>query len=130
MSDPTQAAPFDPREPNMEALIAGAAANGWSFFDPRQPTAAPGAVDPASEKHKRLATIAAALHAVPEFRELLEFVLDASLRRATFVAQLGLPMDQAYGYGVFREGQNSLAQMILKMIAEGRRQAAPPPRES
>src|SRR5947209_2318352 len=74
--------------------------------------------------------IAMVLWNVGEFRELMDYLLDVTHRRAMHIAQLGLPMDQAYAYGAFREGQNSVVEMVLKMIAEGRQQAAAPPRDA
>ena len=117
------------REPALEALLRNAASNGWDFFDDAA-RAQDGAKQVPFDKVKRLGEIAAALATVPEFVELLEHILDQTLRRATFVSSLGVPMDQGYAYGMFREGQNSLAMMILKMIAAGRKQAAPPPRDA
>lgn len=119
------------KEPEAEGLIEHAGREGWGFFDhPVETPPSAAAQKAASERGQRVAAIAGVLWAsVPEFRELVEFLLDQSLRRPTFVAQLGLPMDQAYGYGVFREGQNALAMMLLKLIAEGRKIEAPKGRE-
>jgi len=118
-------------EPNLEAAIGAAGPlDGWDFFEH------------AAEPHKQAATLAgsdraqdaaahlARLHAAdPAFREALELLLDMTLRRATFTAALGLDPMQAYAYGVFREGQNSLMTVILNMIAKGRKDRPEPGRE-
>jgi hypothetical protein len=54
-----------------------------------------------------------------EFRTLIGFLKKQTIDRPVWVAQLGLPMEQAYGHGCHREGQNSLFALILKMISEG-----------
>ena len=107
---------------SADALIAAADnLEGWGFFhhqaDPEL-NAKQAAL--AEEKSKRLALEAAVLwQHNPGFRDIMEFIFDQTLRRPAYVAQLGLPMDQAYGYGAFREGQNAVADMIAKMIATG-----------
>ena len=115
------------REPSLEAAISNAASNGWEFFN--GPVAQDGPTKIPDDKQARLAAIAAALFNVPEFRELMEFELDQTLRRATFLSPLGLKMEEVYGQGMFREGQNSMVALRLKMIAEGRKQATPAPRQ-
>ncbi len=54
----------------------------------------------------------------PEFHTLLGF-LKKQDDRVVWIGQLGLPMDQAYGYGCHREGQRSHFAFILKLISEG-----------
>lgn len=68
----------------------------------------------------------ARLFATDDGKLVLEHLLDVTLRRATWTAALGLTPDQAYGHGVLREGQNSLAFFILSLIARGREEAPPP----
>ena len=118
------------KEPSLESLIASAAGNGWDFFkhvhDP-----APGdvATRELNARRERLAQVAAALATVPEFGELIEFLLDATLRRVTFISSLDVDWKAGYAFGQFREGQNALMFTILKLIAEGRRQEPPKGRD-
>ena len=116
-------------EPSLMSAIDRAMEMGWDFFDtPAQPDTETKRV---IEVGKRTAETAAALYAgSPEFRVVLEWMLDVTLRRAAFVARLGLPMDQAYGFGCFREGQNALAAALLKLIAEGLKGKAPRARDT
>ncbi len=112
-------------EPNMESLLRQAADKGWDFFNAPGPQDRSPAEQARTPEQERLIAIAGALWAVPEFRELVDHLVEVTLRRMTFVAQLGLTIDQAYGYGVYREGQNATTMMLLKLIAEGRKVAAP-----
>ncbi len=112
-------------EPSLDAALADAAGReGWAFFehaaDPGKGDAAQRA---ATERGERVAAHLAHLHANdPGFVDALDFLLDATLRRQTFTAALGLDPMQAYAFGVFREGQNSFAFAMLKLIAMGRRE--------
>lgn len=122
-------APFDPREPKAENIIDQLGATGWDFFKDGGPHA-DALRPPENPKQQRLALVAMVLWSIPEFRELIEHLLDVSVRRSKFHPSLGLPINEAYGYGMFREGQDSVVHLVLKMIAEGRKQIAPPPREA
>ena len=112
-------------EPSLEAALDDAdARDGWEWFehhaDPNKGEAKKSA---ATEKGERAAAALARLHAHdPGFGEALDFLLDSTLRRQTFTAGLGLDPMQAYAFGVFREGQNSFAFAMLKLIAMGRRE--------
>lgn len=122
-------AAIDTREPPAENIIDQLGASGWDFFDNGGPNA-DALRKPANPRQQRLALVAMVLWSgVPEFRELLEHLLDVTVRRAKFHPSLGLPMQEAYGYGMFREGQDSVVHLILKMVAEGRQQTAPAPRD-
>ena len=119
-------------EPSIDHAIAEAAAlEGWDFFehhsDPKKSSAQ---VNAAAERGQRVAANLARLYAQdPAFREALDFLLDSTLRRATFTAQLGVDVMQAAYFGVFREGQNSFAMALLKLIAIGRKDPSPTPRD-
>jgi len=117
-------------EPTLKSAIDAAMEMGWEFFETPQANAESEAKR-LREAAQRTAELAAALYATSaEFRTVLEWMLDVSLRRAAFVARLGLPMDQAYGFGCFREGQNAMTAALLKLIAEGSKRQAPRPREN
>ncbi|MGJ0393031.1 MAG: hypothetical protein ACR650_09775 [Methylocystis sp.] len=109
---------------SLESLIEQAAENGWDFFDGpggrgAQTRAAMSAAQP--DRADKVAQMAAQLYAQSvEFREVLDFLADATLRRVTFVTPpLTEPMAN-YAYGCFREGQNAHAFALFKLIADGR----------
>lgn len=77
------------------------------------------------EQAKRTAAAAARLFQTPDGVEVLEHLLDVSLRRPVFTAALGLAAEQAYAHGCLREGQNSLAWHLLTLIAKGRKDPQP-----
>jgi hypothetical protein len=110
-------------EPSLDSAINQADLEGWDWFehhaDPKKGDAAKSAV---ADRGQRVAAVLARLYSQDaNFREALDFLLDSTLRRATFTAQLGLDPMQAYAFGVFREGQNSFAMALLKLIAIGRK---------
>jgi hypothetical protein len=117
-------------EPALDIALDRAMEMGWEFFD------APGKADAnelkrINESAHRTAETAAALYAAsPEFRQILEWMLDVTVRRAAWIARLGLPMDQAYAYGCFREGQNAMTAAVLKLIATGIKGKAPRARDT
>lgn len=116
-------------EPDLEALFASANIADFDLFK-AEPASARNAYDEDMDKRAAdLASRAARLFDSDDGRAVLEWLLDATLRRSTFVAQLGLPMDQAYGYGCLREGQNAIVHTILSLIAKGRKDQTPPPRD-
>ncbi|MFZ1963450.1 MAG: hypothetical protein WAU78_08270 [Roseiarcus sp.] len=119
-------------EPSLDAALEGAEAlEGWGFFEHAQePRKGDAEAKAASERGQRVAANLARLYASdPAFSEALDFLLDSTLRRATFTAALGLDPMQAYAFGVFREGQNSFATALLKLIAIGRKERPEPGRE-
>ena len=110
-------------EPSLSAALDDAAKlEGWAFFE-HVNDPAKGAAQKRVEttRGERAAAALARFAASPDGAEALEMLLDGTLRRATFTAQLGLDPMQAYAFGVFREGQNSLMASILKLIASGRK---------
>lgn len=114
----------------LDDALDQASSQGWGFFNHFHD------VDPERMKraaeHDRgiqMAKTAARLATDTGFLELLEFLMDHSLRRATFTAQLGIDPMQAYAFGVFREGQNSMIYALLKLIANGRNAATPQGRD-
>lgn len=111
-------------EPSLSAAIEDAAdLSGWDFFEHHaEPKSGAALKKIDQERAERVAATLARFAATPDGAEVIEALLDVTLRRTAFVAQLGLTMEQAYGYGVFREGQNAMMAMILKMIAMGRKE--------
>ena len=117
-----------PMQASDEDLLEQAAEGGWDFLDGAAPSEKGRAQERAeTEPGQRMAKIAAILHAQsPEFRELLAWLAKGTLHRTIFLSPLNLPMEQAYAYGQFREGQNAAIFAIFKLIADGRQQAVQP----
>jgi hypothetical protein len=113
---------------DLEKLVKSAGNNGWEFFegllgtDSKRPTS----VDPAQlVRAEKLAHVWAQFYATDDGKLAIDHLIEITLGRPTFVAQLGLAMDEAYGHGCQREGQNAIVYMLLKMIAEGRKERLP-----
>lgn len=118
-------------EPSLEAALEDAdGLDGWAFFEhANDPKKGDAAAREKLERGQRVAAAAARLYAGdPAFRDLLDFLMDSTLRRQTFTAALGLDPMQAYAFGVFREGQNSFVMAMLKLIAIGRKEKPEPGR--
>lgn len=79
----------------------------------------------AIEQTARLRAIAARKFGDAEGEELLEALCDATLRRPTFITQMGMPADQVLAMGQFREGMGATVFLLLAWIAEGRQEQAP-----
>lgn len=115
---------------NVDNLIRQAGDNGWQFFEglvsggQARQTLSPEIM----AKAQKLAHVWANFYGTDGGREVIDHLVETTLGRATFIAQLGLPMDAAYGFGCQREGQNGIVFMVLKMIAEGRKDQPPPER--
>lgn len=117
----------DFREPKLDVAIERAGeSEGWAFFDQQEKGQVDAAARRINEARERVGEAAAALYAgSPEFRIVLEWLLDQTLRRATWSPQLGISMDQICGHGCFREGQNAIAEALLKAIAAGLKMKPP-----
>ncbi len=85
----------------------------------------PGVARELSAARKQVAACAAAMAASDDGRVVLEFLLDATLRRPVFLPGLG---PEALVYAAHREGQNAVVWQLLQAIAEGRGET-PPNRE-
>lgn len=79
----------------------------------------------AIEQTARIRAIAARKFGDAEGEELLEALCDATLRRPTFITQMGMPADQVLAMGQFREGMGATVFLLLAWIAEGRQEQAP-----
>jgi hypothetical protein len=79
----------------------------------------------AIEQTARIRAIAARLFGSADGEELLEALCDATLRRPTFITQMGMPADQVLAMGQFREGMGATVFLLLTWIAEGRQEQAP-----
>lgn len=113
---------------DIEAFIKNAGDNGWEFFRDtlRGPSErAPGLSPEQLAKTQQLMFDAASVYATDQGRRLIDHLCEITLYRVGFASMLGLPMDQAYGHGCHREGQNAIVFTLLKMIAEGRKEKQP-----
>lgn len=110
---PRKAMPLDRFTANSRDVVQGL------FADP-DPKELPPFAQALMEEAKSVRAAAARLFDTADGRAVLEYLCDATLRRPTFIAQIGLDPMKAYGHGVFREGQNSAIYLLLSLIAEGR----------
>lgn len=113
---------------DIEKLLRSAGDNGWEFFEGLLGTDAKRATSVSPEqiaRAEKLAHVWATFYGSEDGRLAIEHLIEITLGRPTFIAQLGLPMDAAYGHGCQREGQNAIVFTVLKMIAEGRKERAP-----
>ena len=110
---PRQAQPLDGYIGNAADVVNG-------LFAQPDPNELPAFARALMEEAKHVRSAAARLFDTPDGRAVLEYLCDATLRRPTFIAHLGLEPMKAYGHGVFREGQNSAVYLLLSLIAEGR----------
>lgn len=111
-------------EPSFSAALDDVSKlEGWAFFEHvNDPAKGATARRVETTRGERAAAALARFASSPDGAEAFELLLDGTLRRATFTAQLGLDPMQAYAFGVFREGQNSLMAAILKLVATGRKE--------
>jgi hypothetical protein len=110
---------------NADELIKAVSGGGMdalnSYMDalPQKAADSRAAAQQEQKERERLAYKAAALFSSPEGREVLEVLLDASLRRVTFdIPQMTDPMTTLVR-GAFREGQNAIVAHLLQLIGEG-----------
>jgi hypothetical protein len=78
------------------------------------------------DKQQRMQELFAMVFSADEGREVLEHLLDITLRRPAIVQ--GLTSDQRAEYYIWREGENRIVWQILQMIASGLK-LKPQPRE-
>lgn len=106
-------------QPSLESILSRFVTGGWQGLEgiagavhsPQQ-----GEVDVAYE---RVCQAAARLAATDDGKILLEWILDLTLRKASWHGTLGASIEQIATYGLVREGQNSLAALILGAILKG-----------
>jgi|GEM_PF-1057278 len=80
------------------------------------------------EELKRVGAAYARVFTTDDGRAVLEHLADNTVRRPTFQAMPGVPLEQMAILGVQREGCNALFFFMMQMIATGRQQS-PPQRE-
>lgn len=119
---PRQAQPLDNYMNDAKSVLEG-------LFGPSDKKDLPVLAQAAIEQTRHIRGIAASLF-MPgsDGEELLEALCDATLRRPTFITQMGLPSDQVLAMGQFREGMGAAIFLLLAWIADGRSEQ-PPQRE-
>lgn len=92
--------------------------DGWQALDFTRKAERPDDLLPQHD-FRRVAQAAARTFASEDGRLVLEWLLDLTLRRMAWHASFGVSVEQAYGAGVHREGQNSIAIALLSLIEAG-----------
>lgn len=116
--------------PTLEDLMRGAASADWSWFEDVEKRMGQQPSTETEALRSRLAAAASRIFDTDDGRLVLQTLVDVTLLRSIFVTQIGIDPMQAYAFGAFREGQNALATQLLRLIAEGRGEAPPQPREN
>ena len=116
--------------PSLNDLINNAKNADWSWFEEAEKRMNQAPSTETKAARQRLASAAARIFDGADGELLLQTLIDTTLMRQIFVTQLGVDPMQAHVYGAFREGQNAVVSQILKLIAEGRGDTPPAPREN
>jgi hypothetical protein len=100
----------------MDALMGGEA--GWSNLNRRDPMLPVNSV--VKGDYDRMAEIAEAVFSGDRAQELLDFLMDQTVRCATWPGDLGASDSDILKYGCYREGQNSMTVLLCALIGRGR----------
>ncbi|KIZ47390.1 MULTISPECIES: hypothetical protein [Rhodopseudomonas] len=115
---PRQAQPLDGLSLDAKSILEG-------LFDAPNAKDMPAFARAAIEQNERIRNLAARLLGEGDGEELMEALCDVTLRRATFITQMGMPSDQVLAMGQFREGMAATVYLLLAWIAEGRSEQQP-----
>jgi hypothetical protein len=118
------------QEPNLQAILERFVSGGWetlSQLTQDTKSTVPTGSDLAFE---RVCQALARIAETPDGKVFLEWLLDLTLRKASWHGQLGQTVEQIASYGLLREGQNSLAALIVGAILKGQGAAPPAVRDS
>lgn len=101
--------------PSIEDMLKNFGDGGWEALSAVTDR---GAKDKSSREIKQAALAADVLWVArsEQGRRVLEFILDNSIRRASWHGDLRFTVEQVAAYGLFREGQNSIAAMLLAAL--------------
>jgi hypothetical protein len=122
----------EPSLQGVEDLIGSAKNAGWEWFERMDPKVAEKLHTGAGLKEadkREISAAWAAFAASPGGTKALQALFNETLNRTVFFTALGIDPGQAAAYGAFREGQNSVAFIIAKMIADGREAKKPKERD-
>lgn len=117
---------FGPREAQpIDNMISQLMASGWEFFGDK--LSGPD-VDTSRAWSRQLeadaiqrASDAAAIFGTVEGRRVLEWLCDVTVRRPMWIMNVSEPLT----YAAMREGQNAIVYILLRLIAEGRKEQPP-----
>jgi hypothetical protein len=108
---------------DLETVLASFKGGGWDALEGVSPEVADRLkLDKERDKEKEriIASAWARFAASPDGKIALQAFLDSTLNRTVFFTNLQLPPEQTAIWGAFREGQNSVASLVLAAIAKGR----------
>ncbi|MBG6143605.1 hypothetical protein IWQ51_001728 [Labrenzia sp. EL_142] len=114
---------------DVQDLVSSASAGGWDWFggvDEKVQEALNLDQKKSNEDQAAIATAWADFAATPGGQKALQQLFDNTLLRTVFFVSLGLDPQSMATYGAFREGQNSVAHLIARLIAEGRGETTKP----
>lgn len=117
---------FGPREAQpIDSMISQLMSSGWDFFGDK--LTGPD-VDSSRAWSRQLeadavqrASDAAAIFGTIEGRRVLEWLCDVTVRRPMWIMNVSDPLL----YAAMREGQNAIVYILLRLIAEGRKEQPP-----
>ena len=105
----------DLKEPTFEAVLEQFKGSGLEALSKVGEQAA----ELQDQNQRELKRAARAMHntfSTPDGQRTLELLLDLTLRRATWMQTEASPFKDLKDHGVFREGQNSVAAIIVKYL--------------
>ena len=106
--------------PDVDKLIEKLGDRGWGDLEDIEKSAAEGA-KASREAALAKARVFEACFSTRAGKEVLEWLVAATIyRRGAWQGQSFEALDKITGYGLFREGQNSIAWMILDAMAMAR----------
>ncbi len=112
----------------LSQLKAAAEREGWDFIDDLT-KADLGPKAEADDADLRACQAMSRMLDSDDGKTVMEWLLDKTLRRASWAYQLGMDPMQVAMQGVMREGQNAVVYMMLQAAARGREQQPEPPRD-
>jgi hypothetical protein len=110
-------------------VIESAAGGNWDWFqnlDQQVDKALKLEQEKANEDREAIASAWADFADTPGGQKALENLFQNTLYRTVFFTSLGVDMQSMATFGAFREGQNAVAHMIARAIAEGRGKTTKP----
>ncbi len=106
------------QEPDFEGLLRSVLDGSWKGLNDIG-NASDAEAAKRNQRMKAVAEDVLWMAQQPQGRRILEWLLNQTLRKPTWYGDLRVTVEQAASYGLFREGQNSIARMFLEAIAFG-----------
>lgn len=104
---------------SVERLLERFAGGGWDALATSVADLSKPGSDQAQMAYDRICQAAARMAASDDGRLVLDWLVDLTLRKASWHGQLGMSVEQIATYGLLREGQNSLVALLLGAILKG-----------